>query len=95
MNKAYKESRELGRSKKPPPPPKEEAKPLTEEDINKVEAEGRIYSEVGYTGDVDKMIVVQSDIYKEIEEAEFKTGMRVRTLFILNDGTLQMLMSGE
>lgn len=98
MAEKYKVSRELGSSKKKPksyPKDTSEVKPLTEEDMNKVEVEGRLYSEVGFSGDLDKMVVITSDIYDKIKSVEDTTGFDVRTLFILSDGSVQLLLRGE
>ena len=98
MAEKYKVSRELGASKKEPksePKDNSEVKPLTEEAMDKVEVEGRLFSEIGFSGDLDKMAVVTSDIYDKIKSVEDTTGFDVRTLFILSDGSVQLLLRGE
>lgn len=99
MNKPYKKSRELGR--KPieenidpieTTPPNDNLKELMEGDVERVDLEGKIFSLMGYSGSAKQMMVVKSDLWGQIQEAERVSGKKVVTLFILNDGSLELLL---
>lgn len=93
MSKPYRVSRELGRSK--PEISEVITETISEEDVEKAELSGKIFSLIGYEGDASKMVVGTSDLYDQIIRNEETTGMRVVGLFLLEDGTVEYLLNEE